>query len=541
MLPRIPYEIFREIIKLTADEYISPWTFGLDPLDPHLPPIKATHVCRSWRTALLYDPTMWTCIMPKFNGKDSTYVLDMLSRSGSAPLEVFIVQPPRRDPDDVISILPLIFNEMHRFRKLRFFISTRVARVACHLLKRPAPMLRKFHLNMSGFANPKRDSLREAYKDLFLGIAPVNLEHVHLQISAGLRDIRSVSLFKDLLRFHLSLVSETDKVIDGDVLLNILHSSPRLRILDILFPDARHSIVCSKSATYRASLPCLQELEVRGNCGVDILDYILGHLDFPADKIYFDINCRDSYPNVSDSTLLFHFLSQQRFTLLTLTPDFDLEEMNIEFFDPKELGAPSFRFYPQGEEGSAFRTLYNYRRPHMPFNALYNLIRELKLSDVKYMCLEMVLSASGILTGLLPLLIHLQHLRVHHEHLGDGVPLNSMIIGFYLGALMPRVQSNPHINTDLEPNSEDHQRHVSLCPLLHTLELVFPRRTKLDESFLDELARFCRIRKQAGYPLRSLAVFCEDSKLAESTDQWLQANKLECLHSEVRMIDTPNI
>lgn len=189
MLDRVPYELFREIVKFSyvKDSYITSFDFD----ETVLPPIKATHVCRSWRAALLSDAALWSCIKPKITPTYSQELKEILSRSRTAPLTVLIEHKYElRNAWLIVELettLSVVAQEMYRCRQLQIIVTKQLAPFISRFFNRPAPMLRSFYLEVVGDEGSltQRGMLKGIYGALFSGEALPRLRHVHLQVAAA--------------------------------------------------------------------------------------------------------------------------------------------------------------------------------------------------------------------------------------------------------------------------------------------------------------------------------------------------------------------
>lgn len=235
MLDRLLNEIIREIIQYA---YTDRLLFQIPVLSPcHLPPFVASQVCRTWRHALLSDPTMWTCIRIPQMKPDG--VKEMLHRSARAPLHVFVDTGCyyRVISCMVFAHLPgtlrLIFEHIGRFRTLHIeLFKTHISSVAglvgqvLPYLSRPAPLLRSFYLRVQG-GELFED---EAFVQTLFSGHPPNLQHVYRRISAGFDEVLRSPLFRNLSSLHFDL--EAEKKLHFDSVLDILELSPVLKTFE---------------------------------------------------------------------------------------------------------------------------------------------------------------------------------------------------------------------------------------------------------------------------------------------------------------------
>ena len=289
---RLSYDVLREIILYDSVYTMEPDERDEPPLHFHVvsPPIVASHVCRSWRHALLSDSTMWTCLSIP-NMKPSG-VMELLRRSGSSLLSVFIkLKNDRRlDCVDTLSMLSAVFRELHRFKVLHMQINPEsygdtqlkpgvlkrlVRQALSYLLRQPAPKLQTFFVWYTYVLDgPHKTNF---LKTLFSGNAP-NLKHIHHQISGDLGEI-GCPLFHDLSELHLSLI----RPVNTDHFLEFLELSPRLNFLRVHI-NYHHDDVLSyvETSKRRVNLPNLQTLVLEVNHAVEVMDLIFANVTFPS-------------------------------------------------------------------------------------------------------------------------------------------------------------------------------------------------------------------------------------------------------------------
>lgn len=423
---------------------------------------------------------------------------ETLYRSGSFPLHVFVDHyDDLFDPYFIVypHMLSVVSQQMHRCRQLQIVISAQLSPFVLHFLDKPVPMLQKFYLDVfkdEGSSLEPKDILRGIHEILFSGHAP-NLEHARLQISGGLDNLQ-LSLFNNLSSLHLFFVPDT--VIHGDILLDIFQSSPCLRMLNILWYFVRQEPVLSMPSNRRIPLPHLQDLSLRGSCRVDMVNLVLGHLEFSMENIKFNITCHDSHPRISESTLLLHFLSQRRFTFFSIS--FSTSKLMIDFIEKMD----------QGSADSEFRTMYDYIRA--PMVGLPKFLQTFNLLDITHMSLGCISLRCAILRSILVSLANLRYLLIQHGDLDEDLPFQDCPIQItYLRALMPQRQhSSPQERASSESDTDDsntdselsiietYQGQLFPCPALRTLKLILsndPFSAKMDEAYLQALFRCSRI------------------------------------------------
>lgn len=189
------------------------------------PPIIASHVCRSWRRALLSDATMWTCIV--FPDMNPEWIVELLRRSDSSLLNVFL-SAEKRDEwnyDESESVLTAIFQHIHRFKFLRVQVNVWeqgplpppsdselvLAQLAVSYLQRPAPKLQTLsfwynYLDWYDYLDNVPDSTPDyaVIKKLFSGDAP-RLKRMHHRLSRNLMEL-DCPLFHNLSEMRLTLL-----------------------------------------------------------------------------------------------------------------------------------------------------------------------------------------------------------------------------------------------------------------------------------------------------------------------------------------------
>lgn len=424
MLDRLPYEIFRQITRQSLDvcgrHFIIPDSDGLAPL----PPIKMSHVCRSWRTALLSDATMWTWIsIPEMA---PAQVIEMLRRSGSAPLNVLLYASAY---DATVCLdtpyfestgLALIFHEIHRFQSFQLVIArnhsipmTGFLNYLSQQLNQPAPSLKQLFLDIHpGIANGSCDIL----EILFSGTTS-HLEHLYHRIITGFTELLSSPLFQNLASLHLDLLRTT---LDYDSLLNVLELSPDLRLLELVMAGKCETIAYSTDR--RIHLPHLRSLMLIGSKAAEVADFLLGHVIFPSENVDYRIlrtNFRRMSNSLAGSPVLTRFLTQRRHTSLSISMRSSNPEISVTFSNRSN--------------SSAFATIYEGK--HGPINDLLTFLNGFKLSYITYLHLKGPLLRADILRQLFNRLVNLKHLVIEHDNWADRKPLSSPMT--FLTALMP--------------------------------------------------------------------------------------------------------
>lgn len=539
MLDRVPYDIFRKIIRFSYARSSFHFFSTFNEINP--PPTRATHVCRSWRTALLSDPTMWTYIEitdgMRHMSLDELY--EKLARSESAPLHVVITSGWFwLDSLVVVGLyrtLAVISQEMYRCRRLQVFIQPQLASLVSSCLDAPVPLLEEFCFNVTkDEANYRRkDILRGVHDLLFDGIAP-HLKHVSLQISSEIMDIVQLTMFQNLTTLQLYMNPGSESVVDGDMLLNIIQLSPCLRVLDISWQSMDSKIGFVMPSSRRISLPYLQHLTLCG-CQIDFVDLVLGHLDLPTENLEFTIQYTYYRYEFSNSTFLSHFFLTHR----PLT--------YISLFIPCVTGLYTYLRESINQApctGSSVLTEFRGSSLDDDFPMSF---RTFNLSYITHMRLQLpyFLLKPETLRNLFVSMPNLQHLFVEHASYKGYYedPLNP-IPRSSLTALIPPSEPLKHSGSIVDSEEEENlgsntvlddstrietyhwQGQPIPCPSLRRFVSIFPQYPSsviFEETHLRELVRCSNIREEAGHPLE-IIVSCYRKGLTFELDSmvdWL--------------------
>lgn len=306
---RIPYDIFRQIIlysyatHVLLDESYGAYESLL------LPPIEASHVCRSWRHALVADQVMWTFISFPDVGPEG--VMELLHRSGSWALSVCIRFGGSgwfkiKDDTSTRNMLSALFDHLHRFKLLclRINLTYEQAPVSLGLqvlsyIRHPAPQLETFVFLHDSLDYTLREHLWKSDR-LFSGYAP-RLKCMHSQLilhsyerhSPVLHNLTELSLF-----IPFSFSDNPDDILD------ILGSSPKLKFLDLrMDSDREWPVILQHAPTRHVVLPDLQKLIIE-EYYTNLIVLVLGNVTFNSDAEWH-FAARDSmtYINRPPSTL----------------------------------------------------------------------------------------------------------------------------------------------------------------------------------------------------------------------------------------------
>jgi len=105
------------------------------------PLIAMTHVCRSWRDALLSTPSLWTQL--DCSNSKSKQTKEFLSRSREQLLDVY---QTLKEDGDVETFLSIAFRNIHRFRRLDMSCSLLHLEHTLAQFARPAPELKHLEI-----------------------------------------------------------------------------------------------------------------------------------------------------------------------------------------------------------------------------------------------------------------------------------------------------------------------------------------------------------------------------------------------------------
>lgn len=485
------------------------------------PPIGASHVCRSWREALLSDPTMWTCIVvPKI---DKGQTEEFLLRSGSASLNVFVDKIGELDTHALASVM----QEIHRFRVLEVDIlgsrGVRTVHQTLSSLEHPAPRLEylAFHVYALRFLEDQAFP-----RTLFSGNTP-NLRHVYLYLLEGFQRYFSSPLFQNLSEIQLQICHTT--LVSSDAFFDAFEQCPHLRILGIHATCHKPTASLSTLSRRQVHLPHLQRLSLQAfyvEPAFVAANFVFQSLIFPLDNLEFDIRIHGFHPERFGVESLSQLLVQQRYTQLSL--EFTTKDtVDVLFSDPKN--------------DRSFATKYDINQNTV--DSLIDFLRMFVLSDITYLYLGYAPFNATMLMDLFSSLKKLEHLHIDHGIPSDFSDVSDSPQTSFLMALMAhaRMTSNPTTqfssNDGLHPSDAD---GTMLCPSLNTLEIeVYPDDDfKLDESYAEMISNYADFRRQAGRSFKAIKVTIVKAMLGEEalvqlrslegfsftdlTDDWLE-------------------
>lgn len=492
MLDRFPYEIFRQIIRSSLDAHSARFTIpDSDGLSP-LPPTKMTHVCRSWRFALISDTTMWTWISLPTMTQDQ--VTEMLRRSGSAPLKVLLYTSAydaaaRLDISHFENTeLALIFQEIHRFQSFELITyslpAASLLKYLSQQLNQPAPLLRELFLDI--YPGIVKNEDWNILQTLFSGNTP-RLEHVYHRIITDLSGPLSSPLFRNLSSLHLDLLRRT---FDYDSLLDLLELSRGLRVFELVIVGLCEAPVYN--ADRRVCLPYLDSLSVLGYNAAEVTNFLLERVAFSSNDVDYRIVGRD-IRRISNFPALMKFISQRRHTSLSMSIRSPIPEIRITF---------------SNNSGAGFGTTFAGK--HGPTNDLVSFLDVFKLAHVTNLHLKGSLLKSTLLREVFNCLVNLEHLVIDHD---DSTEMMHHITPMaFLKALMPPrsdVISRTHHPSPQVPNDDNSNPVNTLaCPSLSTLKIIFrscPRLT-FDEKYAKTLMAYCTVRRRAGHALKHVSI-----------------------------------
>lgn len=521
MLNRLPYELFRRIIRDMDDGFSSP----LIPPGPEifLPPTTASHVCRSWRAALLSDPSMWTCLrIPQMKPQQVT---EFLHRSVHAPLNVFVETTEYRH-DTTLQLLevyqeetiPSVFKEINRFKRLQINVSMQIHhsfRTLAHeviwSLNQPAPMLQKFYMNVE--LHHQAEIFESRNFNRFLENVP-NLKHILRQVSEDFHQLSSFPCFRNLYSLNLRLRRRI--VIPCDIFLDILESSPSLRTLEIRPTREQPAFIPPGSADRRVVLPHLRSLALKDFSNVDLTNLVLGHVFFPRNVNYY-IRCLDFQQKISQTGSLMNFIAQQQLTYLQM---YFYRWDNVHLYFHEQHPKPHADTFSTSDDGS-----------HEPSDSLHNLLQMFKLSDITCLNLQyisMLTSTPTRLVNTFPLLVNLKIFQIHYDF-WDALRSDGAVIPASILMLILPLPLASWIRDGCPSNCYNGIQDDTLltqcpCPLLHTLDIGVKREwTTLDKTYAILLKACSDIRRRAGHPLEVIMIRCLESNLTDDAAAILQS------------------
>lgn len=466
-----------------------------------LPPVVASHVCRSWRNALLSDPDMWTCIIiPQMN---PDIIKEMLHRSASATLDVFI-DTSRHDYASMVSAhlpnaLSLLFKHIRRFETLHIkFLHTDVDPVALLVeqvfpyLSRPAPLLQSFLLYTEKAWLFEDESFVQT---LFSGCAP-NLKYIRRSILTGFHEVLRSPLFQNLS--GLTLVANDELYLDQ--LLNVLDLSPELEIFEVRVPRIRF-LVPSRSSNRRVNLSNLKTLLLGITYDTWFLDLFVEHVTFPLIN-KCQITCEQlPYEDWSSAPSLRIFI--RRYPIQRLILGSTKEGATVVFVSP-------FLKWP-----SRFQYMCSNASEHM--GSLLNLLYACDLSYITQFTMDPDISLnSKMLRTLLASMVNLGFLDITRARLSGRLSPSLSV----LTALIPLCVIQ-EADTDWESNSSStgqtfRHGYIFPCAFLRKLtidvvnanEEYYPEQSKLGADYASMLRVCSDTRREHGYPLEKIIVRC---------------------------------
>ena len=554
----LPYDIFRKIIfnayayTPEPEEYDEPLLL----LDVVSPPILASHVCRSWRRALLSDPIMWTCVLiPKIKPNG---IRELLRRSASALLDVFLKlkDHPNYDMDyvEMAKVLSSLFQKVHRFRILHMQVDPLLSEdqlepdfVQALLIRRylsqPAPNLQMFF-----FWCP---DLHEIILDtLFSGNAP-NLKHICHRFSASLKEI-SCPLFHDLSELHFSFPEES--TMEFGLFLDFLKLSPRLVLLHVYIDSDRYDmseIFKSELIEFypdepdspRVNLPNLQMLVLEVNLTVDFVDLILENVTFPS-SVKWQITSQYLLESV-DSPQTLQLMSRAHFTCVRI------------WIAHGQAGRLSFEENTDPKNTIRFNNWFNNNKLMYLSRDMSDLMdiwgastKSFGLSDLTSLVIYVELEYSAqmeqyecqVFPAIIASMSSLESLTIRYKHTPffqhdqpSLSPLSELIPeDFTALEPSPEPECTRNLTQDLKclalVDSEEELSSTnpnvitsapSVCPCPHLRELYVELDGPLTETDVAKLCTCARRRREKGYPLR-IFVRCVKVRGVESMRRLLQ-------------------
>lgn len=504
MSDRLSNEMIREIIRYArVDELRSV---------PPQPPLTVvgSQVCRSWRHALLSDPTLWAeIIIPDMK---LNVIKEMLHRSATAPLHVVIDN--RVVIESMVSVhlsdsLPLLFEHIGRFKTLRIDLYPRRSAPVTKLveqmlpyLSRPAPQLQNFHLHVDKGESFEHETFMQT---LFSGQTP-KLEHVYRRISVGVHEVLCSPSFRNLSSLHFNL--KAIKTIQFDALLDVLELSPRLKTFEAETDPPHLDVVPPKSSDRRTDLSNLQKLTLQIPRSTKFLDLFVHHVTFPQIEVC-QIKCRDlpyeSWSSSSSFQSLVRQCSTQRLGL-----DFTEGQVEVLFSPGRSM-----------KTGSSIGYDCNGVDEFKHVDDFFQLVYGWDLSYITEFCIGTgILLETSKLRTLFAFMPNLELLDIAHG--GDGPPL---IISVFK-ALLP-LDATPETDTEWESNSSSTGQKCSkaayIFPCVSLRELDISNiENMIDEEYASTL-RTCSVsRGEHGRPFEKIIIRTSSCDLTDEADEILE-------------------
>lgn len=514
-IQRISYDVLREIM-LYADENTP--IMGLD--EPFfdikllVPPITVSHVCSSWRRALLSDPTMWTCLL--VNTMKPNGIMELLRRSGSAPLTVVLHlnNACEMGYKEILAMLSALFEQIHRFSALYMRIElwdnrypfSEIMKASVGVImssfQRPAPTLQTLSFSYSHFGigrnfNPEY----AAITDLFTGNAP-NLKRVHHRLSREFREPHSAA-FNNISELYLT----PPFLMWFDSLLDLLAASPYLKLFH--FHDIFHDVqvISDPSSERKVHLPHLEKLKLEVNTTAEISDLFMKHVTFPSNTIWhISIPC---LPDFVKWPSLRQLLSQARFT--DLDTRISPQSGSFSFAEDPTDNRPHVNIFT-----CQYSTVEELRSLWQP------MIRILKSSHITRMDLQPddLRNDDRLLQIIFAEMSNLKSLIIGSTWKSPADTNMARIM--CLKALITETDGTNSVGSLVEPDSESADTSALdpasqfglqmpiLCPMLRTVELVLwaPLQTEQTEI----ISKCSDVRRKIGYPLQIWANYPRTDK-----------------------------
>ena len=213
-----------------------------------------THVCLSWRNALISTPGLWTNI----NFSNSRRAMGFLGRSGNQLLDV--LHFPKVDQNDRDPFLSTTLRNIHRLRSLELVSRSFPLEYTLAELTKSAPELK--HLVIANDPNITTRLHNTIFGGRLPKLTSLELRYLH----ANLRDFN----FPSLRQFHFTTITITPV----RQLTSFFERCPLLEIIEI-------SLLCppqppAAPPKKRVRLPALKELELdQTACTTGLLDHLI--------------------------------------------------------------------------------------------------------------------------------------------------------------------------------------------------------------------------------------------------------------------------
>ncbi|KAG9043098.1 hypothetical protein FS837_010038 [Tulasnella sp. UAMH 9824] len=226
---RVPFDIFQVIITMCQDETIGTFRFTI------------SHVCHLWREYALVMPLLWNSLHINKRVPGWEMLEALLKRSGQAPLDIYIGQPPfvKSALPHLRKIMRMVLPHSGRWRTLHLNdVPYKVRRILLDQIRaKPAPHLEDIKISQSPlYDRPSRLKLENSSpnwraENVFVGFP--SLHSVEWTISTS--NLSALPSFKNLK--NITLGEDTLNDIPPRPFIQLIHrilsDSPSLETLRI--------------------------------------------------------------------------------------------------------------------------------------------------------------------------------------------------------------------------------------------------------------------------------------------------------------------